>query len=59
MIRRVLIPLGAALLAAALTYLAIVVLAPDMYVEKAVNLLAAAFIVTAGVTLLVLMRRQR
>jgi hypothetical protein len=57
--RKVLISLAIAFLAAVLTYLAIVVLAPDMYVEKAFNLLAAAFIGTAGLTSLVLIRRRR
>jgi hypothetical protein len=58
MIRRILISLGAAFLAAMIAYLAIIVLAPTMYVEKAFNFLAAAFIGTGGVTWLVLMRRR-
>lgn len=59
MMRRILISLGMAFLVAALVYVAIVVLAPSMYAEKALNILAAAFIGTAGITLIVLMRRQR
>jgi hypothetical protein len=43
---------------AVLTDLAIVVLAPGMYVEKALNILAVVFMV-AGITTLVLVRRRR
>jgi hypothetical protein len=56
MIRRILISLAVAFLAAVMTYLAIFVLAPTMYVEKAFNILAAAFIGSAVITLLVLIR---
>lgn len=59
MIRGILVALGVAFLVAALAYLAIIVLAPEMYVEKAFNILAAAFIGAAVVTSLVLMRRRR
>jgi hypothetical protein len=58
MIRGMLIALGVAFLVAVLVYLAIAVLAPGMYVEKAFNILAAAFIGSAVVTSLVLMRRR-
>lgn len=58
MIRKILISLGVAFLVAVLAYLAIVVLAPSMYVEKALNILAAVFMV-AGITSLVLIRRRR
>jgi hypothetical protein len=56
MIRRILISLAVAFLAAVMTYLVIFVLAPTMYVEKAFNILAAAFIGSAVITLLVLIR---
>lgn len=59
MIRKILISLGVALLVAVLAYLAIVVLAPGMYVEKALNILAALFVASAGITSLVLIRRGR
>lgn len=59
MIRGMLIALGVAFLATALVYLAILVLAPGMYVEKAFNILAAAFIGSAVVTSLVLMFGRR
>lgn len=59
MIRKTLITLGVAFLVAMLTYLAIVVLAPGMYVEKALNILAAVFLAAGVITSLVLMRRQR
>lgn len=58
MIRLILISLGVAILAAALAYLAIVVLAPDMYVEKAFNVLAVAFIGGAVTTSVALMRKR-
>jgi hypothetical protein len=58
MIRKILISLGVAFLVAVLAYLAIVVLAPGMYVEKALNILAAVFMV-AGITTLMLVRRRR
>lgn len=57
--RGMLVALGVAFLAAVLTYLAIPVLAPEMYVEKAFNILAAAFIGAAVVTPLVLRRLGR
>jgi hypothetical protein len=59
MIGRTLISLGVALLVAVLAYLAIVVLAPGMYVEKALNILAAVFMASAGITLLALARRGK
>lgn len=58
MIRVTLISLSVAFLAAVLSYLAIAILTPTMYVEKAVNILAAVFVVSAGITLLVLIRRR-
>jgi hypothetical protein len=58
MIRKILIALGVAFLVALVAYLAIVMLAPGMYVEKALNILAAVFTV-AGITTLVLVRRRR
>jgi hypothetical protein len=57
--KRIFISLGVAFLVSVLTYLGIFVLAPDMYVEKAFNLLFAAFIGSAAITSLVLMRRRR
>lgn len=54
-----LISLGVATLVAILAYLAILVLAPEMYVEKAGNIIVLAFIGAAVVTSLVLMRRRR
>jgi hypothetical protein len=59
MMRRFLIPPAVAFLVAVLTYLVIIVIAPDMYVEKALNILAAAFIGSACVTSLVLLRKQK
>jgi hypothetical protein len=58
MIRSLLISLGVAFLVATIAYVAIFVLAPTMYVEKAFNILAATFFGTAVVTLLMLMRRR-
>ena len=58
MIRKALIALGAAFLACVLTYVAIVVFAPEMYVERAFHILVAAFVGTAVVTSLMLMRRR-
>jgi hypothetical protein len=59
MMRRLLISLGVALLVTAFAYGAIFVLAPTMYVEKAFNILAATFLGSAVVTLLMPMRRRR
>lgn len=59
MMRRILVSLAVAFLAAVMAYLAIFVLAPTMYVEKAFNILAAAFIGSAVITLLVLIRASR
>lgn len=53
------ISLAVALLVAVLTYLAILLLAPEMYVEKAGNIIVLAFIGAAVVTSLLLMRRRR
>jgi hypothetical protein len=55
--KRTFISLGVAFLVAALVYLAIASFAPTMYVEKAFNILAAVFIGSAVVTLLILMRK--
>ncbi|WP_230029955.1 hypothetical protein, partial [Massilia sp. Bi118] len=59
MMRTALISLGAAFLTAVITYFAILVLAPTMYAEKAFNILFAAFIGSAVVTSIVLIRKQR
>jgi hypothetical protein len=59
MIRRILISLAVAFVAAVITYLAIFVLAPTMYVEKAFNILAAAFVGSTVITFVLLMRRRR
>jgi hypothetical protein len=59
MTRGVLIPLGVAFFAATLAYLAIYVFAPTMYVEKAFNILAIVFLMSGGITSLVLMTRKR
>jgi len=57
--RRILISLAVAFLTAVITYLAICVLAPTMYVEKAFNILAAAFVGSTVITLLVLIRANQ
>jgi hypothetical protein len=57
--KRTFISLGVAFLVAALVYLAIFIFAPTMYVEKAFNILAVAFIGSAVFVALVLGRWGR
>lgn len=59
MMRTALISLGAAFLMAVITYLAMLLLAPTMYAEKAFNILCAAFVGSAVVTSIALIRRRR
>lgn len=58
MMQKILISLGVAFLVALITYLSIFMLAPTMYVEKAFNILVAAFLGSACLTLALLMRKQ-
>jgi hypothetical protein len=59
MIRRLLISLGIAFLADMIAYMAIFVIAPGMYVEKAFNILVAVFVASVGITSLALTLRGR
>ena len=57
--KRTFISLGVAFLVAALVYISIFFFDPGMYVEKAFNILVAAFVGSAVVTSLVLRRKRK
>jgi uncharacterized membrane protein len=50
--KRTLVSLGAGFLAAVLTYIAILLVEPTMYVEKAGNIIVNAFVIVSIVTAL-------
>lgn len=52
--KRTFISLGVAFLVVVFVYLGLGVVAPDIYVEKALNILVAAFVGSAVITALVL-----
>lgn len=56
--KRMFISLGVAFLVAALVWLTIIVFAPNMYVEKAGNIIVLAFIGAAVVTSLLSGRKR-
>jgi hypothetical protein len=57
--KRTFISLGVAFLVAVLVYFGLGVVAPDIYVEKALNILVAAFVGSAVITAFVLGRWGR